>query len=104
MEESEKEKILEVSSLSLNVQSMWAYMHTHIGIVRRALSCGMDSKHVRPFLGSMCLCYYLSCPTHSFSILKGDDGEKGDPGEEGKHGKVGRMGPKGRENDLKWTL
>ena len=56
----------------------------------------MYSNHVQLFLGSLCLCYYLSCSTHSFSISKGDEGEKGDPGEEGKHGKVGRMGPKGR--------
>lgn len=48
-----------------------------------------------PIMGSVCLCYYLSGFTHSFSISQGDDGEKGDPGEEGKLGKVGRMGPKG---------
>lgn len=53
-------------SLSLGVSPCEPTYRIHI----RALGWGMDSNHVHLFLGSVCLCYCLSCSSHSFSISR----------------------------------
>lgn len=71
VEKSERQKILEVSSLSLRVQSMWAHTHSHIRVTRQELGWGRDSNHVHHhILGRMCYITIWAAPLFHFPFQK----------------------------------